>query len=196
MTSHRRPYELRNIKNNPDGYQIQYIVNGKSHSAFDTDLEKAKIIRDEMEKKLKVIPNSAFKTTAKHLKISFIPGTDKPMPAGLSLRVSNRKNTKAYSETYEVAVNWKDFTGKVRIKTFYGCSETRYSHAKMKVAYQSALAFRKAYEQAILDNTLSKLDPSAFNQKAIALKAEAIKEKKPTTTARLRTKARLRNRRR
>lgn len=195
MSNFRKPYELRNIKNNPDGYQIQYIVEGKSHSAFDTDLEKAKIIRDKMEKKLKIIPKGAFKKKATYLKISFIPGTNKPMPPGISLRINDRHG----SETYEMAVSWKDFTGKARIKNFYACSESRYTLVKMKTAYKYALEFRKAYEQAVLGNTLAQLDPSSFSRMAREEKrklVEAKVEKKSKITTKLRNKSRLRQGRR
>lgn len=187
MKSHRRPFELRNIKDNPDGYQIQFIVDGKSHSAFEKDLEKAKIIRDKMEKKLKIVRDGAFKKKPSLFKMSFIPGTNKPMPAGLTLRIYTRNG----NETYEVSVNWKDSTGKRRIKTFYGCSETRYTLAKMRAAYKNALAFRKAYEQAVLDETLAEFDPSIFTLSNVNKKA---KNEQKSLIKKLRTKSRMRKR--
>lgn len=187
MKSHRRPFELRNIKDNPDGYQIQFIVDGKSHSAFEKDLEKAKIIRDKMEKKLKIVRDGAFRKKPSIYKMSFIPGTDKPMPAGLTLRIYTRYG----NETYEVAVNWKDSTGKPRIKSFYGCTETRYTLAKMRAAYKNALTFRKAYEQAILDDTLAEFDPSVFTTTNTNKKT---KNEKKSLVKKLRIKSRMRKR--
>jgi len=123
MPHHKRPFELRNIKDNPDGYQIQFIVDGKSHSAFHKDLEQAKKIRDKMEKKLKLIPTRAFKPKASRFKLSNIPGTNKLMPSGISLRIF----TRCKCETYEVQVYWRDHKGKGRIKAYYACTETRYT---------------------------------------------------------------------
>jgi len=191
MSYFKRPFELRNIKDNPDGYQIQFIVEGKSHSAFEKNLEKAKKIRDRMERKLKIIRNGAFKQKPSMYKLSYIPGTNKPMPSGISLRIYNRHG----SETYEIIVNWRDHTNKARVKTFYGCSETRYTLAKMRSAYKSALAFRKAYEQAALDNTLAELDPTSFVRQAANRKAKATKEeRKSKTIKKLRAKTRTRRR--
>ena len=191
MGNYKRPFELRNIKDNPDGYQIQFIVAGKSHSAFDTDLEKAKIIRDKMEKTLNIIRKGVFKLKPSIHKLSYIPGTDKPMPPGITISSNKRHG----SDTYEVLINWRDHAGKARVKTFYGCSETCYTLAKMRSAYQSALTFRKAYEQAVLDGTLSDFDPKAFNRRVIEKQAKLEKEKKLSSiTNKLRSKARLRKR--
>lgn len=184
MANNKRPFELRNIKDNPDGYQIQFIVDGKSHSAFEKNLEKAKKIRDKMEKKLKVVRNGAFKRKPSNFKISTIPGTNTPMAAGISLRIHMRNG----SETYEVSVNWRDHKSKNRIKTFYGCSESRYSLAKMKSAYKKALIFRKAYEKAVLDNTLKDFDHTAYSS---SVTDETQKSKLITN---LRNKARARKR--
>lgn len=193
MTNYKRPFELRNIKDNPDGYQIQFIVHGKSHSAFETDLEKAKKVRDKMEKKLKIIRNGLFKHNPSMHKLSYIPGTDKPMPSGITIRSHKRQGT----DTYEVIINWRDHTGKARLKTFYGCSETRYTLAKMKSAYQSALAFRRAYEQAVLDDILIEFDPKTFNRVAVNKDVQLANNKKKTKiTTKLRTKTRLRSRKR
>lgn len=186
MPNFTKPFELRNIKNNPDGYQIQFIVDGKSHSSFSTDIEKAKEIRDKMEKKLKRIPNGAFKAKPNSFKLSFVPGTDKLMASGVNLRVARLHD----SESYEVAVNWRDHTGKTRIKTFYACSETRYTLFKMRDAYKRGLEFRKAYEKAVLDETLADFDPSSFNKTAQL----AINKEKSKITTILRAKARKRKR--
>ncbi len=188
MAFFKRPFELRNIKNNPDGYQIQFIVDGKSHSAFEKDLEKAKKIRDKMEKKLKVVPRGVFRRKPSPYKLSYIPGTDKPMPPGLTIRTTRRHGT----DTFEVVVNWRDHTGKFRIKTFYGCSDSCYKLVKMRSAYERALAFRKAFEKAVLDGTLKDFDPTAFNQR----KARKLSgsEKNTTTISKLRTKKRIKQR--
>jgi len=191
MSHHKRPFELRNIKDNPDGYQIQFIVDGKSHSAFHKDLEKAKKIRDKMEKKLKLIPTRAFKQKASRFKTSAIPGTDKPMPSGISLRIHTRRK----SETYEMQVNWRDHKGKSRIKIFYACTETRYTHKKMREAYNRALTFRKAYEKAVLDNTLKDFDHTQYTRsKAQTAKSKTNKSQRSSVIEKLRMKNRARRR--
>ena len=151
--------ELRNIKKNPVGYQVQFIVNGKSYSGFEKDLSKAQKLRDEMEKELQIIPKGAFRKTYEKNKESCIPGTNKPMPAGITLKVSYDNDI----QTYDVLVNWSDHKGKRRTKGFYCCRETTYSLNKMKRAYERALKFRKAYEQAVLNETLAEFDPTQFN---------------------------------
>lgn len=161
MKHPKRPFELRNIKKNPSGYQIQYIVKGKSHSDFSTDIEKAKKIRDKMEKKLKIVRNGAFKRNAQEGKKSFIPGTNKPMAPGITLNPYQHQGSVSYS----IMVSWRDFSGRSRVKTFYGCSETTYKRKVMKAAYDRALSFRKAYETAVIENTLDGFDPSIFNKK-------------------------------
>ncbi len=160
ITKKDKPYELRNIKTNPSGYQIQFIVNGKSHSDFSTDLEKAKKIRDKMERKLNVAPNGVFRNNYKAKKSSNIPGTNKPMAAGITLNTYQHQGSKSYS----IIVNWRDYTGKKRVKTFYGCSETRYTRKVMKAAYDRGLSFRKAYEEAIIEGSLNRFDPAVFNK--------------------------------
>ncbi len=161
MYNPNKPFELRNIKKNPSGFQIQFIVDGKSHSAFETDIEKAKAIRDKMERKLNIPSKGAFHRRFPKNKTSRIPGTNKPMACGITLRTYKRQG----SNTHEVLVHWRDYTGKKHVKTFYGCSETRYTRKKMKTAYDRALTFRKAYEQAVLDKTLKHFDPGSFDLK-------------------------------
>ncbi|HFD13454.1 MAG TPA: hypothetical protein ENJ32_13445 [Crenotrichaceae bacterium] len=151
--------ELRNIKKHPTGYQVQFIVHGKSYSGFEKELQKAIKLRDSMEKKLKVIPKGAFRKTFEKNKESCIPGTNTPMPVGITLKISYRNDI----QTYDILVNWKDHTGKQRTKGFYCCRETTYSPKKMKRAYNRALKFRQAYEKAVLDETLSEFDPIMFN---------------------------------
>ena len=156
-----KPFELRNIKKNPSGYQVQYIVNGKSHSVLVKDLEKAKKVRDQMEKKLKIAtPSTAYRYRSPTEKMSCIPGTNKPMPTGVTLRVYQHQG----SESYDVQVRWRDHTGHGRIKTFYGCSSTTYSVKKLREAYKLAIKFRQAYEKAVSNGTLEQLDPSSFNR--------------------------------
>lgn len=161
MKHPKRPFELRNIKQNPSGYQIQYIVNGTSHSNFSTDLEKAKKIRDKMEKELKIVRNGTFRKKYVDGKQSLIPGTNKPMAAGITLHAYYHQGSVSYS----IIVNWRDFNQKRRVKTFYGCSETTYTRKAMKASYDRALTFRKAYEKAVNEHTLDKFDPSVFNKK-------------------------------
>jgi hypothetical protein len=158
-----KPFELRNIKTNPSGYQIQFIVNGKSHSGFSTDIEEAKKIRNKMEKELNVGPQAGLRRRPSEKKLTFIPGTNKPMAAGISMRCGRRKPTR--SETYTIIIDWRDHTGRKRLKSFYGCSESRYTRKKLKEAYDLALKFRLAYEEAIRSNTLEDFNPSAFNRK-------------------------------
>jgi hypothetical protein len=152
---------LRNIKKNPAGYQIQFIVNGKSYSGFEKDLTKAKKLRDSMEKKLKVAPNGAFRQSFEKNKGSYIPGTNKKMPVGITLKTHYGKDV----NTYDILVNWTDHTGKKRTKVFYCCRETTYTPNKIKQAYKRAVKFRKAYEQAVLKGALSEFDPKMFNIK-------------------------------
>jgi len=160
MSYSNKPFELRNIKKNPSGFQIQFIVKGKSHSDFSTDVEEAKKIRDKMERKLKLVPNGVFKKRLLEGKTSNIPGTNKPMATGITLQTRPHQGSK----TYSVVVRWQDHKGKARVKTFYGCSETRYTRKVMKAAYDRALVFRKAYEKAVTENTLAGFDPSVFNK--------------------------------
>lgn len=155
-----KPFELRNIKKNPSGYQVQFIVKGKSHSVLEKDLEKAKKIRDRMEKKFKVDRSIAYNHQPLDKKMSFIPGTNKPMPIGITLHVYQHQGT----ESYNVQVRWRDYTGHWRIKTFYGCSETTYTLKKMREAYNLAYKFRQAYSEAVRTNTLEQFDPTIFNR--------------------------------
>ena len=156
-----KPFELRNIKKNPSGYQIQFIVRGVSHSDFSTDIEKAKKIRDKMERKFKITPNGAFRRRIIDGKESKIPGTNKPMAVGITLHAYQHQGSVSYS----VVVGWHDHTEKKRVKTFYGCSETTYTRKAMKDAYDRALAFRKGFEQAVIDGTLKDFVPSDYNKK-------------------------------
>jgi hypothetical protein len=151
--------DLRNIKKNPAGYQVQFIVNGKSHSGFEKELPKAKKLRDKMEEKLNIIPRGAFRTTFEKNKESCIPGTNKPMPVGITFRTHTKNGT----DTYDILVNWTDHTGKKRTKGFYCCRETTYTPKKIQQAYDRALKFRKAYEKSVLNETLSAFDPTEFN---------------------------------
>jgi hypothetical protein len=122
-------------------------------------LSKAIKIRDKMEKKLQIIPNGAFRKTFEKNKQSCIPGTNKPMPVGITLKTSSFNNT----DTYDILVNWTDHTGKKRTKGFYCCRETTYTPQKIQLAYNRALKFRKAYEKAVLNKTLSEFDPAFCN---------------------------------
>lgn len=153
--------DLRNIKKTPTGYQIQFIVNGKSYSGFEKELTKAKKLRDRMKKQLKIAPNGAFRQSFEKNKESYIPGTNKLMPAGITLKTHYGKDV----NTYDILVNWTDHTGKKRTKVFYCCRETTYTPRKIKLSYNRAVKFRKAYEKAVCDGTLSEFDPKMFNIK-------------------------------
>jgi hypothetical protein len=118
-------------------------------------------IRDKMEAKLKLAPKGAFKTKNPERKLSCIPGTNKMMASGITLHTYWHQD----SLSYDILVRWRDHTGKARVKTIYGCSETTYTRKVMKAAYDRALAFRKAYETAILVDTLEKLNPADFNKR-------------------------------
>ena len=151
MSKSSKEIDLKNIKKaKTGGYQIQFIVNGKSHSGFSMDISEAIKIRDKLRKKLKIIPNSAFKKTSLNTKKSLIPGTKRVMPVGITFITSNSKNSKMHS----ILVNWKDFNGKSRVKNFYCSVESTYTVKKAKEAYAKALKFRKAYEKAVLDEKL------------------------------------------
>ncbi|MEE9412138.1 MAG: hypothetical protein V3V22_03705 [Methylococcales bacterium] len=157
----RQESDLRNIKKNPSGYQIQFIVSGKSYSGFEKELTKAKKLRDRMQKQLQIAPKGAFRKSFEKNKESYIPGTNQRMPAGITLKTHYGIDV----NTYDILVNWRDHTGKKRTKGFYCCRETTYTPTKIKQAYIRAVKFRKAYEKAILNGTLSAFDPKEFNIK-------------------------------
>ncbi|MEE9426453.1 MAG: hypothetical protein V3V18_15955 [Methylococcales bacterium] len=153
--------DLRNIKKNPTGYQIQFIVNGKSYSGFEKELTKAKKLRDRMKKQLQIAPKGAFRKSFEKNKESYVPGTNKRMPVGITLKTHYGPDV----NTYDILVNWRDHTGKKRTKGFYCCRETTYTQEKIKQAYNRAVKFRQAYEKSILNGTLSEFDPKEFNIK-------------------------------
>lgn len=155
-------HDLHNIKKaRTGGLQIQFIVDGKSHSAFSMDLDKAKSLRDKMEIKLKIDPKRHFRIASQSNKNSCIPGTYKPMYPGITL---NTKNRNGYEEYY-ILVNWVDHTSKQKTKSFYACRETTYCLDKMKQTYKRAVKFRKAYEKTLLNGKLDEFDPTKFNLK-------------------------------
>ncbi len=153
-------YTLRNIKHREDGFQIQYIINGVSHSEFVKTLKKAMRVRDQMEQRLRVIPNGDFKKYTQKNKQSLIPGTDRLMEPGVGLTVNRCKN--GVSVIY-IRVKWKDYAGVKRDKGFYCGTENTYTLKRLKTGYERALKFRQAYEQAVLDKTLVDFDPKQFN---------------------------------
>jgi hypothetical protein len=157
-------YTLRNIKHHQSWFQIQYIVNGTSHSRYAGTLKKAIIIRDQMEKRLDIIPNGDFRKYVQKNKRSFIPGTDQLMEPGIGLTVHKRKH--GVSVIY-IRVKWKDYAGVKRDKGFYCGTENTCTLGRLKRSYKRALKFRQAYEQAVLDKTLVDFDPSVFNLKAV-----------------------------
>jgi hypothetical protein len=152
-------HQLRNIKRTTSGFQVQFIQDGKSHSAFTKDLEEAKEIRDKMEKELGIIAEGAYRVKPLKNKTSTIPGTKEPMPAGVSLRIRNRNGV----DVYEVRTAWYDINKTPKTKCFHACNEVNYSVSKMKVAYERALRFRKAWEEAVEEGSLAFFDPTEFN---------------------------------
>ena len=152
--------DITNIKKAATGgYQIQFIVKGKSHSGFAKALPEAIKIRDKLKKKLKILPTKSFRNYIPKNKTSLIPGTKRQMPAGIT---ETTFQSRGY-ESYYILVNWKDSTGKNKTKSFYCGRETTTSLQKKKEAYKRALEFRQAYEKAVLDETLNDFDPDVFN---------------------------------
>ncbi len=152
--------DMKNIKRaKTGGYQIQFIVNGKSHSGFSMDLSEAVKIRDKMRKELNIIPNGAFKKKSSKYKKSLIPGTKQLMHVGITFTSFVNRGY----ETYYILVNWKDYQGKQKCKSFYCGKESTYTVKRGKEIYKHALKFRKAYEKAVLDGTLRDFDPTLFN---------------------------------
>jgi len=162
--------DLKNIKKaKTGGYQIQFIVNGKSYSGFSMDISEAIKIRDKLRKDLKIIPNSAFKKTSLSTKKSLVPGTKRVMPAGITFITCNSKNR----EVYSILVNWKDYNGKNKVKNFYCSVESTYTVKKAKEVYAKALKFRKAYEKAVLDEKLKEFTEQ--NNKKASFKSNSDK---------------------
>ena len=152
-----KSYELRNIKNTPDGcYQIQFVRDGKSHSSFSKNLKEAKKIRNEMEKKIGIV-NQKFNEKPLSYKDSMIPETKNPMPAGISLNYSEK------NKQFHITVNWFRIDRKPRSKHFYAGTENTYYEGKGVEAYARAIEFRRAWESAINLNELEKFDPIEFN---------------------------------
>jgi len=169
--------DLSNIKNaKTGGYQIQFYVNGKSHSGFSMDLSEAVKIRDEMKKKLKIVPNGSFKKKSQQTKKSLIPGTRHIMAAGITSTVFMSRGYK----TYYILVNWKDAKGKHKTKSYYCGKESTYSVKRGREIYKKALEFRKAYEKAVLDEALEDFDSTKFNisqQKPKSSPTASLKQK-------------------
>lgn len=180
--------DLKNIKKaKTGGYQIQYIVNGNSHSGFSMDLTEAVKIRDELKEKLKIIPNAAFKKTTQQNKKSLIPGTRRRMAVGITF---TSFTSRGY-ETYYIMVNWKDVEGKHKTKCFYCGRKSTYNVKKAKAIYKKALEFRKAYEAAVLEGTLKE-----FNAEKIIINKKVVKNGSTGQLAMMQSKARhLRNNR-
>lgn len=144
------------------GYQVQFIVKGKSYSGFAMKRKDAIVIRDQMEKKLApLMQPSGYRKTPQPNKESMVPGTDRPMPAGITLHTGNRHG---YKEYY-IQVNWVDYRGKHRTKAFYACRESTYTKTKMKQTYSRAYQFRRAYEKAKREGKIKDFDHTQFNLK-------------------------------
>lgn len=174
--------DLSNIKNaKTGGYQIQFYVDGKSHSGFSMDLSEAIEIRDKMREKLKVVPNGAFKRKSQQTKKSLIPGTRHIMAAGITFTTFMSRGYK----THYILVNWRDSKGKQRTKSYYCGKESTYSVKKGKKIYDLALKFRKAYEKSVLDGTLHELDPSKYSITSQTIASTPSKERKQKAIHRL-----------
>jgi len=157
--------DLRNIKKaKTGGYQIQFIVKGKSYSDFSMNLSEAIKIRDKLKKKLKIPSTSKYRKTTLNTKKSVIPGTNKIMPTGITCATSNTKST----PHYYIMVNWLDYNNKTRVRSFYCGTESTYTLSKAKEMYAKALKFRKAFEKAAIDGTLKEFTDDY--QKTINLK--------------------------
>ena len=154
---YQKPYELRNIKNTPDGhYQIQFIRNGKSHSGFAKTLKEAKKLRDRMEAKLGIL-NQEYNEKPKSNKKSKILGSDKVMRTGLSLYYSEKRRQ------YYILVHWFTADKKPRSKGFYAGTDNTYFQGKGDEAYNRAVEFREEWENAVRCNQLEHFNPEEFN---------------------------------
>jgi len=112
-----------------------------------------------MRKKLKVVPNGAFKKTNQKGKKSFIPGTKKLMAVGITFSTFMSKGY----ETNYILVHWQDAEGNQKTKSYYCGRESTYTIKRGKKLYKKALEFRRAYEKAVLDDTLEDFDPTIYN---------------------------------
>lgn len=156
----KKNLDVTNIKKAATGgYQIQFIVKGKSHSGFAKELPEAIKIRDKLKEKLNVSPSKSFRNYIPKNKTSLIPGTKRQMPAGIT---ETTFVSRGRENTY-ILVNWKDSKGKHKTKSFYCYTKATKSLKKMKEAYSRALEFRQAYEKAVLEETLKDFDPDIFN---------------------------------
>jgi len=185
--------DLKNIKKaKTGGYQIQFIVNGKSYSDFSMDINKAVKIRDKMRKQLKIVPNGAFKKRNQKGKKSVIPGTREKMAAGITFT----KFMSRGSETYYILVNWRDAEGKHKTKSYYCGRDSTYTTKRGQQIYKLALKFRKAYEKAVLNEAVESFDPAEFNvgksQQQTKKKTKAKTTKAKTAKAKTETNSDIR----
>jgi hypothetical protein len=144
------------------GYQIQFIVKGKSHSGFSMDLDEAIAIRDKMQAKLHRNKPVGYRNEAQPSKESLVPGTERPMHAGISMSIRERN----HAEEFYILVNWIDYKGKQRTKAFYACRDTTFSVARLKATYSRAYQFRRAYEKARKAGKIKAFDHRKFNLNA------------------------------
>lgn len=180
--------DLKNIKKaKTGGYQIQFIVNGKSHSGFSMDLAEAVKIRDKLRKKLKVVPNGAFKKTNQQSKKSLVPGTRHQMAVGITF---TSFMSRGY-ETYYILVNWKDFEGKHKTKSFYCGRESTYTIKKAKEIYKKALEFRKSYEAAVLEGKVKEFYAKSVNIKSVNINKKPKKNAPSNKSSLVQNNARL-----
>jgi hypothetical protein len=109
-----------------------------------------------MEKNIGLV-NQNFNDKPLSYKDSMIPGTTKPMRAGISLSYSEK------GSQFQITVNWFKIDKKPRSKNFYAGTENTYYEGKGDEAYARAVEFRTAWENAISSNQLEYFNPNEFN---------------------------------
>ena len=158
---------IHNVHKMPNGYQIRFIKHGKHYIDHAKTLSEAIKKRDQQQRELGIHPR--IKTTTLSHKVSTTPD-DALMPVGMSLVWHKPRGQLIISVACQE-------TG-VATKNFYaGTPET--FESRFKEAYERALAFRQAYEQAVKNGTINTFDPKAFNKKN-------YKKKSPLLTRRRR----------
>jgi len=143
---------IHNVHKMPNGqYKIRFI----KHHYIDhaKTLSEAIKKRDLRQKELDIHPR--IKTTTLSHKVSTTPD-DALMPVGMSLVWHKPRGQLVISVACQE-------TG-VATKNFYaGTPET--FEDRFEKAYERALAFRQAYEQAVKNGTIKTFNPKAFNKK-------------------------------
>ena len=151
-----KSFDMRNIKTRADGYQICYVINGKSYTNFTKDLDDAKSIRDDMENELSINPHQTLKDKPLKGKTSCYPNSNEPLPVGITFLVAG----KMFSVTKEISLrsNWKDSSGKNRMKTFYIGTENTYTLGRFYTQLERAVEFREKYARHVGNGTLDQFD--------------------------------------